>query len=98
MQWSYKEASEFYSEHKFKFFFGRLITYMTSGDIIAIELEGNNAIERWRYAMGPTKPPLAQVTRPDSIRALYGLTDTRNSVHGSDSIKNAKKEASFFFK
>ena len=59
------------------------MNYMMSGETEALVLAHCGAIQRWRDLMGPTKPSLAQGLAPDSIRALHGLTDTRNSVHGS---------------
>ncbi|CAI8008051.1 Nucleoside diphosphate kinase 6 [Geodia barretti] len=66
-----------------KFFYERLVNYMMSGETEALVLAHSQALQRWRDLMGPTKPSLAQSLAPDSIRALHGLTDTRNAVHGS---------------
>ena len=66
-----------------KFFFERLVTYMSSGETEALVLARHRAVEKWRELMGPTKPTYAKSLSPSSIRGLYGLTDTRNSVHGS---------------
>ena len=59
------------------------MSYISSGPLDALLLAHPQAIERWRELMGPTKPTIAQVVAPSSIRSLHGLTDTRNSVHGS---------------
>ena len=91
------DARRFYAEHDGKFFFNRLVTYMTSGEIEACVLCKPDAIADWRRLMGPTKVLKAIYERPDSIRGRYGLTDTRNATHGSDSVDNAVKEIAFFF-
>ena len=66
-----------------KFFFDRLVNYMASGEMEALVLAHSHAIEKWRELMGPTRPSHARSLAPHSIRAQHGLTDTRNSVHGS---------------
>ena len=66
-----------------KFFFERLVNYMSSGEMEALVLAHPRAVEKWRDLMGPTKPTQAQALAPSSIRSMHGLTDTRNSVHGS---------------
>ena len=91
------DAHRFYAEHRGKFFFNRLVTYMTSGDIEARVLAKPDAIAAWRALMGPTKVLRAIYEKPDSLRGRFGLTDTRNATHGSDSIENARKEILFFF-
>ncbi|CAO3637806.1 unnamed protein product [Cunninghamella blakesleeana] len=95
--WTEKEAGEFYAEHKGKFFYQRLCGYMTSGPFKAYILSSPNAIKEWRSLIGPTHPVRARIFQPETLRALYGLTDTRNSFHGSDSDDNAKQEIRFFF-
>lgn len=70
---------------------------MSSGPLSANILTGHNAIERWRKLMGPTKVFKAVYENPDCIRAKYGLTDTRNVTHGSDSPESAEQEIKFFF-
>jgi len=94
---SMREAQRFYAEHDGKFFFNRLVTYMTSGDIEVCVLSKDNAIRDWRELMGPTKVLKAIYEKPESIRGRFGLTDTRNATHGSDSVENAQKEILFFF-
>ena len=78
--------SFFFDNTAAKFFFERLVNYMMSGETEALVLAHSQAIPKWRELMGPTKPSLAQSLAPDSIRALHGLTDTRNAVHGSGQL------------
>nr|CAG4648371.1 EOG090X0HUX [Moina brachiata] len=91
------DAERFYYEHNKRFFYNRLITFMSSGPIHIHIIAHNNAIKHWRDLMGPTKTFIAQYQAPDSLRGSFGLTDTRNSMHGSDSETSALKEISFFF-
>jgi nucleoside-diphosphate kinase len=70
---------------------------MSSGDFIALILARRDAIGKWRELIGPTRVYRTKVEAPNTIRGLYGLTDTRNSVHGSDSLENAIKEIEFIF-
>ncbi|KAG0344162.1 Nucleoside diphosphate kinase 6 [Podila humilis] len=95
--WSKADAEAFYGEHRGKFFFERLCGYMTSGHFHALILEKPNAIADWRALIGPTHPPRARINAPGTLRALYGMTDTRNSFHGSDADETAKSEIRFFF-
>tara|TARA_E500000331_G_C16940721_1_gene576109 strand:- start:199 stop:609 length:411 start_codon:yes stop_codon:yes gene_type:complete len=92
---SKEEAAEFYKVHQSKPFYDDLCSYLSSGPIVAMILEGNNAVLENRRIMGATDPKNAE---PGTIRKLYGISIDKNSVHGSDSIDNAKKEISFFFK
>ena len=89
------EASEFYKVHQSKPFYDDLCNYLSSGPIIVMILEGSNAVLENRRIMGATNPKDAQ---PNTIRKLFGISIDKNSVHGSDSIENARKEISFFFK
>lgn len=73
----------FYEEHKEKFFYNRLLTFMCSGPSDIYILTDHNAIAKWRQLMGPTKVYQAQYTARDTIRGMYGLSDTRNATHGS---------------
>jgi nucleoside-diphosphate kinase len=90
-----EEAAEFYKVHQSKPFYDDLCTYLSSGPIVVIVLEGENAVLLNRELMGATNPKDA---KENTIRKLYGLSIDKNSVHGSDSIDNAKKEINFFFK
>ena len=89
-----EEAAEFYKIHQSKPFYNDLCTYLSSGPIIAIILEGENAVSVNRELMGATNPKDAE---ENTIRKLYGISIDKNSVHGSDSVDNAKKEIEFFF-
>ena len=88
------EAAEFYKIHQSKPFFNDLCNYLSSGPIIVIILEGANAVLANRKLMGATDPKDAE---ENTIRKLYGISIDKNSVHGSDSLVNAKKEIEFFF-
>ena len=92
---SKEEASEFYKVHQSKPFYDALCSYLSSGPIFVMILEGENAISENRKIMGATNPKDAE---PNTIRKLYGISIDKNSVHGSDSLENAKKEINFFFK
>ncbi len=89
------EAAEFYKIHQSKPFYNDLCAYLSSGPIIVIILEGENAVLANRKLMGATNPKEAE---ENTIRKLYGISIDKNSVHGSDSVDNAKKEIEFFFK
>ena len=89
------EASEFYKVHQSKPFYNDLCTYLSSGPIVVMVLEGENAVASYRKLMGATNPKDAE---ENTIRKLYGISIDKNSVHGSDSPINAKKEIEFFFK
>jgi len=78
-------------------FFENLINFMTSGPAIALALRKPNAIAEWRTLLGPTKTEVAKQQAPNSIRALYGTNDTKNAVHGSDSVKSANRELNLLF-
>ena len=89
------EAAEFYKVHQSKPFYNDLCSYLSSGPIFVMILEGNNAVSANRKLMGATNPKEAE---PNTIRKLYGISIDKNSVHGSDSVENAKIEIDFFFK
>ena len=89
------EASEFYKVHQSKPFYNDLCTYLSSGPIVVMILEGDNAVLSNRKIMGATNPKDAD---DNTIRKIYGLSIDKNSVHGSDSPENARKEINFFFK
>lgn len=89
-----EQAEKFYAEHLGKKFFHQLVDFMTSGPIVAMVLEKDNAIIDWRNLMGATDPALA---KEGTIRKLFGSDMGRNAVHGSDSPKAARREIRFFF-
>ena len=89
------EAAEFYKVHQSKPFYNDLCAYLSSGPIEVLVLEGENAVLVNRKLMGATNPKDAE---ENTIRKLYGVSIDKNSVHGSDSLDNAKKEIEFFFK
>ena len=89
------EAEKFYKIHETKPFYNDLCSYLSSGPIIAIILEKENAVADNRKLMGATNPKDAE---EGSIRKKYGISIDKNSVHGSDSVENAKIEIDFFFK
>ena len=88
------EAAEFYKVHQSKPFYNDLCLYLSSGPIVAMILEGKDAVISNRKIMGATDPKKAE---ENTIRKLFGISIDKNSVHGSDSIENAKKEIDFFF-
>jgi nucleoside-diphosphate kinase len=92
---SKKMAQDFYFVHKERPFFNDLCTYMSSGPVVVMVLEGNNSVVKNREIMGATNPKDAA---KGTIRNLYGISLDKNSVHGSDSKENAKIEIDFFFK
>ena len=87
-------AGKFYEVHKERPFFKDLVSFMVSGPVIVQVLKGENAVALYRKVMGATNPQEAEV---GTIRKEFALSIEANSVHGSDSIENAKKEISFFF-
>ena len=91
---SKEEASEFYKVHQTKPFYGELCNYLSSGPIVVMILEGENAISKNRQLMGATDPSKAE---EGTLRKMYGISIDKNSVHGSDSLENGKKEIDFFF-
>ena len=92
---SKEEASDFYKVHQTKPFYNDLCNYLSSGPIVVMILEGENAVLKNRELMGATDPTKAN---DGTLRKMYGISIDKNSVHGSDSIENAKIEISFFFK
>ena len=90
-----EEAAEFYKVHQSRPFYDDLCAYLSSGPIVVIVLEGENAVLLNRELMGATNPKDA---KENTIRKIYGISIDKNSVHGSDSIENAEKEINFFFK
>ncbi len=88
-------AEAYYAEHRGKAFFPGLVDYVTSGPSVAMLWDGENAVAIVRKTMGATDPANAE---PGTIRADFGLTISRNVVHGSDSVDSAKREAALFFR
>ena len=84
-----EQAAEFYAVHAERPFFPDLIDFMTSGQIVAMTLEKENAVAAWRELMGPTDSTQAG---PDTVRGRFGTSVSRNAGHGSDSQENAVKE------
>ena len=89
------EAEKFYKVHETKPFYNDLCSYLSSGPIVAMILEKKNAVADNRKLMGATNPKDAE---EGTIRKKYGISIDKNSVHGSDSVENAKIEIDFFFK
>ena len=92
---SKEESAEFYKVHQSKPFYDDLCAYLASGPIVVMILEGKDAISLNRKLMGATNPKDAE---ENTIRKMYGISIDKNSVHGSDSLENAKQEINFFFK
>ena len=92
---SKEEASEFYKVHQTKPFYNDLCNYLSSGPIIVMILEGENAVAKNRQLMGATDPTKAE---GGTLRKMYGISIDKNSIHGSDSIENGKIEIDFFYK
>ncbi len=89
-----EQAGKFYEVHKERPFYNDLVNYMSSGPVVLMVLEGDNAVAKNRELMGATDPKNAA---PGTIRALYAKSKGENAVHGSDSLENAKNEIAFFF-
>ena len=94
MKMSNEVAKSFYSVHAEKPFYDKLVEYMTSGSIVALVLERDNAVLAYRQLIGATNPKEAE---DNTIRKKYAIDKSYNSVHGSDSIENAKNEISIIF-
>ena len=94
VQITMEEAAEFYIVHQTKPFYEKLCNYLSSGPIVVMILEGVDVISKNRQIMGATDPLKAEV---GTLRKMYGLSIDKNSVHGSDSLENAKTEINFFF-
>ncbi len=89
-----QQAARFYAVHEGKPFYEPLQDYMTSGKIVPVALERENAVTRLREVLGATDPTQAA---PGTIRRLYGTSIERNAAHGSDSVENGLLETAFFF-
>ena len=92
---SKEEAYEFYKVHQTKSFYNELCNYLSSGPIVVMILEGENAVSKNRQLMGATDPLKAE---DGTLRKMYGISIDKNAVHGSDSLGNGKIEIDFFFK
>ena len=92
---SKEEASEFYKIHQTKPFYNDLCNYLSSGPIVVMVLEGENAVLKNRELMGSTDPQKAE---EGTLRKMYGISIDKNSVHGSDSVENGQIAIDFFFK
>ena len=92
---SKEEAEKFYKVHESKPFYNDLCTYLSSGPIVVVSLQKDNAVLENRKLMGATNPKDAE---EGTLRKKYGISIDKNSVHGSDSVENAKIELGFFFK
>jgi len=88
------QAERFYEVHRGKDFFPSLVDYITGGPVVAMELEGDDAVEKLRELVGSTDPGTA---RPGTIRYMFGTSLQRNAVHASDSTESAKKELAIVF-
>ncbi len=90
-----EQAEDFYAVHKTRPFFNDLVKFMISGPVVVQVLEGENAVKNYRDVMGATNPKEA---KDGTIRNLFAESIEANSVHGSDSLDNAKTEIAYFFK
>jgi nucleoside-diphosphate kinase len=88
------QADAFYGVHRERPFFPSLVSFMTSGPVIPLVLEADDAVQRLRRVIGATDPAQAQ---PGTVRALYAESKERNAIHASDSDENAEREIAFFF-
>ncbi|XP_039693571.1 nucleoside diphosphate kinase 6-like isoform X3 [Pteropus medius] len=91
--WRKEDCRSFYQEHEGRFFYQRLVEFMASGPIRAYILAHKDAIQLWRTLMGPTRVFRARHVAPDSIRGSFGLTDTRNTTHGSVNSAGMRKRS-----
>ncbi len=89
------EAEGFYAVHSARPFFGDLVSFMTSGPVVVMALEGENAVATYRDIMGATDPKKAAA---GTIRADFASSIDENACHGSDSLENAKNEIAYFFR
>ena len=94
MTLSVEQAKEFYKVHSERPFYNDLVNFMSSGPVVVIKLEGDNAVVKYRELMGATNPDEAD---NNTLRALFAESIDHNAVHGSDSIENAEIEIKFFF-
>ncbi len=94
MRLSEAQAQGFYAVHKERPFFGDLVKFMTEGPVVALIMEGDHAISRWRDLMGPTN---SEEAPPGTIRGDFGTNIERNASHGSDAPETAKLETAYLF-
>ena len=94
IQLTEEDARGFYAVHRERPFYGELVEFMTSGPVVVVALEGDDAIQRWRDLMGPTD---AAKAGPGTIRGDFGTDIERNASHGSDAPETAKVELAYFF-
>jgi len=92
-----ESASHFYAEHAGRSFYERLVEYISSGPVLAMELRAPSAVAAWRQTLGPTDPEKARLESPDTLRARFGTDTTYNAAHGSDSVQAAVRELSLVF-
>ncbi|XP_046458567.1 nucleoside diphosphate kinase 7-like isoform X1 [Daphnia pulex] len=90
-------AAEFYKEHQGRAFYEKLVNYISSGPVLAMELLAPSAIRYWRVSLGPTDPDVARSDAPNTLRALFGKDTTYNAAHGSDSPEAAARELNLIF-
>lgn len=90
-----EDAQGFYAVHKDKHFYDSLTDFMSSGEILVMVLEREDAISHWRNVMGATDPALSD---PGTLRQMYGFSVERNATHGSDSPHTAEWEIDYFYK
>jgi nucleoside-diphosphate kinase len=88
------QAQEFYAVHRERPFYASLVTFMTSGPVVPVLLERENAVNQLRQVIGATDPKEAA---PGTVRALFAESKERNAIHASDSADNARQEMGFFF-
>ncbi|KPP74946.1 hypothetical protein Z043_105851 [Scleropages formosus] len=97
LQLSPEQCSDFYAEQYGTLFFPSLIVFMSSGPIVALVLAREQAIDSFKALIGPVNPTIAKETHPNSLRAIYGTSDLRNALHGSDNFSAAEREIKFIF-
>ncbi|MFN7065863.1 MAG: nucleoside-diphosphate kinase [Aquificaceae bacterium] len=97
LRFTREQAEGFYAVHRERSFFRELVEFMISGRVVAMVLEGEDAIRRVREIVGPTDSNEARKVAPSSIRALFGTDKGKNAVHASDSKESADYEISFIF-
>ncbi|NXE91013.1 NDK7 kinase, partial [Menura novaehollandiae] len=97
MQLSRKEAADFYVDHRSKPFYHKLIQFITSGPVLAMELLGDDAVSKWRTIVGPANPTATEGDTLDSITENFGHCGLRDAAHGPDSVASAAKELELFF-